>query len=120
MFTVNRLSCGRLYSVAVWDGNGIGFNTVAILIMISSGWKIYNDDAIFGGCIFQIASRLDAGRGTACNDIFWHVDRSLKETAHVAYGFPPLVVFTRIFLFPIRLHDLLAAINDALLAAPRS
>ena len=31
-------------------------NAVAIFIMIGSGWKIYNDDVIFGFCIFPTAS----------------------------------------------------------------
>ena len=44
-------------------------NAVAILIMISSGWKIYNDDVIFGWLHFP--ESLTLGRW-AQNGLQWH------------------------------------------------
>ena len=88
-------------------------NAVAILIMISSGWKIYNDDAIFRWLHFP--DSLALGRW-AQNGLQWHFFGmwivALNGLAYVAYGFAT-GRFRRLLL-PIRLHDLHAAINDAL------
>ena len=58
---------GRLHPLPVRIMHWI--NTVAILIMISSGWKIYNDDAIFGWLHFP--DSLALGRW-AQNGLQWH------------------------------------------------
>src|SRR4029077_7316237 len=88
-------------------------NAVAILIMIGSGWKIYNDDVIFGW--LQFPDSLTLGRW-AQNGLQWHFFGmwivALNGLAYVVYGFAT-GRFHRMLL-PIRLHDLLAAINDAL------
>ena len=44
-------------------------NAVAIFIMIGSGWKIYNDDAIFGFLHFPDAVVIGNGHSTGCNGI---------------------------------------------------
>jgi thiosulfate reductase cytochrome b subunit len=88
-------------------------NAVAILIMISSGWKIYNDDVIFGWLHFP--DGLTLGRW-AQNGLQWHFFGmwivAFNGLAYVIYGFA--TGRFRRMLLPIRLHDLLAAINDAL------
>jgi thiosulfate reductase cytochrome b subunit len=94
-------------------------NAVAILIMIGSGWKIYNDDVIFGW--LQFPDSLTLGRW-AQNGLQWHFFGmwivALNGLTYVVYGFAT-GRFHRMLL-PIRLHDLLAAINDATAVAPRS
>ena len=88
-------------------------NAIAMLIMISSGWKIYNDDVIFGWLHFP--ESLTLGHW-AQHGLQWHFFGmwivALNGLAYVTYG-----LATRRFrrmLLPIRLQDLLAAINDAL------
>ena len=102
---------GRLHPLPVRIMHWI--NTVAILIMISSGWKIYNDDAIFGWLHFP--DSLALGRW-AQNGLQWHFFRmwivAFNGLAYVIYGFA--TGRFRRMLLPIRLHDLLAAIKDAL------
>jgi thiosulfate reductase cytochrome b subunit len=88
-------------------------NAIAMLIMISSGWKIYNDDVIFGWLHFP--DSLTLGHW-AQHGLQWHFFGmwivALNGLAYVAYGFA--TGRFRRMLLPIRLHDLLAAINDAL------
>ena len=102
---------GRLHPLPVRIMHWI--NTVAILIMISSGWKIYNDDAIFGWLHFP--DSLALGRW-AQNGLQWHFFGmwivAFNGLAYVIYGFA--TGRFRRMLLPIRLHDLLAAIKDAL------
>ena len=55
-------------------------NAVAILIMISSGWKIYNDDVIFGWLHFPDSLALgQLGAERAAMAFFWHVDRGAER-----------------------------------------
>jgi thiosulfate reductase cytochrome b subunit len=88
-------------------------NAIAILVMISSGWKIYNDDVIFGWLHFP--DSLTLGRW-AQNGLQWHFFGmwivALNGLAYVTYGFA--TGRFRRMLLPIHLRDLLAAINDAL------
>ena len=76
-------------------------NAVAMLIMISSGWKIYNDDVIFGWLHFPEALTLGHW---AQHGLQWHFFGMwilvLNGIAYVTYG-----VVTgrfRCMLFPIR------------------
>ena len=45
-------------------------NAVAIFIMIGSGWKIYDDDVIFGWLHFLMPSPSASGRSTGCSGTF--------------------------------------------------
>jgi thiosulfate reductase cytochrome b subunit len=88
-------------------------NAVAILIMISSGWKIYNDDVLFGWLHFPDAITLGHW---AQHGLQWHFFGMwilvLNGGAYVTYGF--VTGRFRRMLLPIRLRDLVADISDAL------
>ena len=88
-------------------------NAVAIFIMIGSGWKIYNDDVIFGWLHFPDA--LVIGKW-AQYGLQWHFFGMwifvLNGLAYLAYG-----IASRRFrrkLFPISLREILATVGDAL------
>ena len=88
-------------------------NAIAMIIMIMSGWKIYNDDVIFGWLRFPDAITL----GTwAQHGLQWHFFGMwivvLNGLAYLTYG-----IFTGRFrrkLFPVSWHELIATIRDAL------
>jgi thiosulfate reductase cytochrome b subunit len=107
----NRHQARRLHPLPVRIMHWL--NAVAILIMISSGWKIYNDDVIFGWLHFP--DSLTLGHW-AQHGLQWHFFGmwivALNGLAYVTYGFA--TGRFRRMLLPIRLRDLLAAINDAL------
>jgi thiosulfate reductase cytochrome b subunit len=88
-------------------------NAVAIFIMIGSGWKIYNDDAIFG--ILHFPDALVIGKW-AQYGLQWHFFGMwifvLNGIAYLGYG-----IATGRFrrkLFPISVRDVLATMSDAL------
>jgi thiosulfate reductase cytochrome b subunit len=88
-------------------------NAAAMIIMIMSGWKIYNDDVIFGWLRFPDAITL----GTwAQHGLQWHFFGMwivvLNGLAYLIYG----IVSGRFRskLFPISLGELVATIRDAL------
>jgi thiosulfate reductase cytochrome b subunit len=87
-------------------------NAVAIFIMIGSGWKIYNDDAIFP---FHFPDSIVIGKW-AQYGLQWHFFGMwifiLNGLAYLAYG-----IATGRFrrkLLPISVRDLLATVGDAL------
>jgi thiosulfate reductase cytochrome b subunit len=87
-------------------------NAVAIFIMIGSGWKIYNDDAIFP---FHFPDSIVIGKW-AQYGLQWHFLGMwifiLNGLAYLAYG-----IATGRFrrkLLPISVRDLLATVGDAL------
>jgi thiosulfate reductase cytochrome b subunit len=88
-------------------------NAVAIFIMIGSGWKIYNDDAIFGFLRFPDAVVIGKW---AQYGLQWHFFGMwifvLNGLAYLAYG----IVSGRFRqkLFPISLREVLATVGDAL------
>ena len=88
-------------------------NAVAMLIMISSGWKIYNDDVIFGWLHFPEALTLGHW---AQHGLQWHFFGMwilvLNGIAYVIYGL--VSGRFRRMLFPISLRALLKDISDAL------
>ena len=88
-------------------------NAVAILIMISSGWKIYNDDVIFGWLHFPDALTLGHW---AQHGLQWHFFGMwilvLNGIAYLIYGL--VTGRFRRMLFPISLRALLKDISDAL------
>jgi thiosulfate reductase cytochrome b subunit len=88
-------------------------NALAMLIMISSGWKIYNDEVIFGRLHFP--EWIVLGK-YAQHGLQWHFFGMwivvLNGLAYLAYG-----VATGRFrrkLFPLSLRDLVATVRDAL------
>jgi thiosulfate reductase cytochrome b subunit len=88
-------------------------NAVAIFIMIGSGWKIYDDDVIFGWLHFP--DFLTIGKW-AQHGLQWHFFGMwffvLNGLAYVAYG-----IATGRFrrkLFPISMREILATVGEAL------
>jgi thiosulfate reductase cytochrome b subunit len=88
-------------------------NAAAIFIMIGSGWRIYNDDVLFGWLHFP--DFLVIGKW-AQYGLQWHFFGMwifvLNGIAYLSYG-----IATGRFrrkLFPIRLHEFLATVGDAL------
>ena len=88
-------------------------NAAAMLIMITSGWKIYNDEVIFGWLHFPDAITFGPW---AQHGLQWHFFGMwilfLNGLAYVTYGF--VTGRFRRMLLPIRLPDLVANIRDAL------
>jgi len=88
-------------------------NAIAIFIMIGSGWKIYNDDVIFGFLHFPDA--LVIGKW-AQHGLQWHFFGMwifvLNGLAYLTYG-----IATGRFrrkLFPISIREILVTVGDAL------
>jgi thiosulfate reductase cytochrome b subunit len=88
-------------------------NAIAMIIMIMSGWKIYNDDVIFSWLRFPDEITL----GTwAQNGLQWHFFGMwilvLNGLAYLSYGIAT-GRFRRKFL-PVSWHELVATMRDAL------
>jgi thiosulfate reductase cytochrome b subunit len=88
-------------------------NAVAMIIMIGSGWKIYNDEVVFGWLHFPESIALGHEAQWALN---WHFFAmwilAINGLVYIVYG-----LATRRFrrmLFPIRLRDVIATVADAL------
>lgn len=88
-------------------------NAFAVIIMIGSGWKIYNDEALFGWLHFP--DWITIG-GQAQGALQWHFAAMwmlmLNGLCYLAYGF-----FTGRFrrkLVPIRAGEFVANLRDAL------
>jgi thiosulfate reductase cytochrome b subunit len=88
-------------------------NAAAMIIMIMSGWKIYNDDVIFSWLRFPDSITL----GTwAQHGLQWHFFGMwivvLNGLAYLIYG----IVSGRFRrkLFPVSWHELIATIRDAM------
>jgi thiosulfate reductase cytochrome b subunit len=88
-------------------------NAIAIFIMIGSGWKIYNDDVIFGFLHFPDAVVIGKW---AQHGLQWHFFGMwifvLNGLAYLSYG-----ITTGRFrrkLFPISIREILATVGDAL------
>src|SRR6202045_3382089 len=88
-------------------------NAIAMIIMIMSGWKIYNDDVIFAWLHFPDEITL----GTwAQNGLQWHFFGMwilvLNGLAYLSYG-----IATGRFrrkLFPVSVREILATVGEAL------
>jgi thiosulfate reductase cytochrome b subunit len=87
-------------------------NVVAMFIMITSGWKIYNDDVLLGWLHFPDA--ITPGPW-AQHGLQWHFFGmwilALNGIAYVTYGL--VTGRFRRMLFPIRWRDLLKDMYDA-------
>jgi thiosulfate reductase cytochrome b subunit len=88
-------------------------NAVAMLIMITSGWKIYNDEVIFGWLHFPEAITLGKW---AQHGLQWHFFGmwvlAINGLIYLIYGF--VTGRFREKLFPIRPAEVIATVGDAL------
>jgi len=88
-------------------------NALAIFIMIGSGWKIYNDEVIFGWLHFP--EFLTIGKW-AQHGLQWHFFGMwifiLNGLAYLIYGLA--TGRFRRMLLPVRWNELIATIKDAL------
>ncbi len=88
-------------------------NALAMLLMIGSGWKIYNDEVLFGWLHFP--DWITIG-GEAQGALQWHFFAMwilmANGLAYLAYGL--LTGRFRRKLLPIRLREIVADIRDAL------
>ncbi len=88
-------------------------NAVAMLVMIGSGWGIYNDSVIFGGLHFPQAIKLGSW---AAQSLLWHFAGmwllSLNGAAYLIYGVATGRLRER--LLPIRLADIVQTVRDTL------
>ena len=88
-------------------------NAVAMFIMIGSGWKIYNDEVIFGWLHFPEA--LTIGKW-AQHGLQWHFlgmwILALNGIAYITYGFA--TGRFRRMLLPVYWRDILQTISETL------
>src|SRR5215470_6290829 len=88
-------------------------NAAAMLIMITSGWKIYNDEVIFGWLHFPEAITLGKW---AQHGLQWHFFGMwifvLNGLGYVCYGL--LTGRFRQKLFPISVREVLITVGDAM------
>ena len=88
-------------------------NAVAMMIMITSGWGIYNDDVIISGLHFSPYLRLG---GWAAESLQWHFAAMwllmLNGAAYLIYGFGTGRLRER--LLPIRVSEVAQTIRDTL------
>jgi thiosulfate reductase cytochrome b subunit len=88
-------------------------NAVAIFIMIGSGWKIYNDEVIFGWLHFPEALTFGP---YAQHGLQWHFFGMwilvINGLCYLTYGL--VSGRFRRMLLPIRLSDLIATVKDTL------
>ena len=88
-------------------------NAITIFVMVGSGWKIYNDEVIFGWLTFPEA--LTIGHW-AQHGLQWHFFGMwifvLNGLAYLVYGFA--TGRYRRMLLPIRVSELTSNVKDAL------
>lgn len=88
-------------------------NAVAMIVMIGSGWGIYNDSVIFHFIYFPKSIVLGQW---AAQSLLWHFAGMwllvLNGTAYLIYGFATGRFRER--LLPIRVRDVVATIRDTL------
>ena len=101
----------RLHPLSVRTMHWI--NAAAMIIMIMSGWKIYDDDMIFSWLRFPDAITLGKW---AQNGLQWHFFGmwivALNGLAYLLYGI--ITGRFRSRLFPLSLRELIATMHDAL------
>jgi thiosulfate reductase cytochrome b subunit len=87
-------------------------NAVAIFIMIGSGWKIYDDDVIFGWLHFPDAHHRQMGAARLQWHFFGMWIFVLNGLAYLATASPPAAFGES--CFPISVREILATVGDAL------
>lgn len=88
-------------------------NAIAMIIMITSGWGIYNDYVIISGLHFPKAMRLGSW---AAESLLWHFAGmwflAINGFAYLLYG--TITGRFRERLLPIRFSDLVKTVNETL------
>lgn len=88
-------------------------NAVAMIVMIGSGWGIYNDSVIFGSLYFPQPVRLGSW---AAESLLWHFAGmwvlALNGLAYLVYGF--VTGRFRERLLPIRIADVIRTVRETL------
>jgi thiosulfate reductase cytochrome b subunit len=88
-------------------------NAGAMIVMIGSGWGIYNDDVIIGGLHFPAFMRLG---GWAAESLLWHFAGmwllAINGLFYLAYGL--VTGRFRERLLPIRISEVLQTVRDTL------
>lgn len=88
-------------------------NAVAMIVMITSGWGIYNDSVIINGLHFSSYLRLGSW---APQSLLWHFAGmwllALNGLCYLVYG--TVTGRLRDRLLPIRLHDLVKTVRETL------
>jgi thiosulfate reductase cytochrome b subunit len=88
-------------------------NAVAMIVMIGSGWGIYNDSVIVHGLIFPQAVRIGSW---AAESLLWHFAAmwvlALNGLAYLVYGFATGRFRER--LLPIRVADVIETVRETL------
>ncbi len=88
-------------------------NAVAMIVMITSGWGIYDDDAVIKGFYFPDVLRLGEWASPSLNYHFagmWLL--ALNGLVYLGYGFTTGRLRER--LLPIRLRDVVHTVRDTL------
>ena len=88
-------------------------NAVAMVVMIASGWGIYDDDAVIKGFYFPSLLRLGEWAAPSLNYHFaamWLL--ALNGLAYLVYGFVTGRLRER--LLPIRVGDVIRTVRDTL------
>lgn len=88
-------------------------NAFAMIVMIGSGWGIYNDSVIFGSLYFPKAVRIGSW---AAESLLWHFAAmwvlAINGLAYLVYGFATGRFRER--LLPIRVSDLIETVRETL------
>ena len=88
-------------------------NALAMIVMIMSGWGIYNDDVIIRGFLFPSWMRLGSW---AAESLLWHFAAmwllAFNGVAYVVYGFATGRFRER--LLPVRATELVQTVRDTL------
>jgi thiosulfate reductase cytochrome b subunit len=88
-------------------------NALAMVIMITSGWGIYNDSVIIGGLHFSQSFRLGSW---AAESLLWHFAGmwllAINGLIYLIYGL--VTGRFRQKLFPIRLADVVQTVRETL------
>ncbi len=88
-------------------------NAAAMLVMITSGWGIYNDDVVIDGLHFAQWMRLGAWGNES---LLWHFAGmwllAINGLCYLAYGL--ITGRLRERLLPIRIRDVVATVRDTL------
>jgi thiosulfate reductase cytochrome b subunit len=106
-----RMETGRLHPWPVRIMHWI--NALAMIVMIGSGWGIYDDSVIFNGVWFPHWARLG---GWAAESLLWHFAfmwvLALNGLAYLAYGIGTGRFRRR--LLPIRPREVIETVRETL------
>ena len=88
-------------------------NALAMIVMITSGWGIYDDDVIIGGLHFDETFRLGSW---AAESLLWHFAGmwflAINGLAYLLYGL--ITGRLRERMLPIRVGELVQTVRDTL------